>query len=192
MSIFIAYSILLFFLLFSLMALIISFSIIIGLIMAKGVPFISIPRADWLKMCEAAELKPGQIVYDLGCGKANLLTTAAKNFGVKGIGYEISLWPYVWGRMRVWLQKADVEIRMKNFFQADISKADVVFCYLFPQIMDQLEPKFKSELKPGAKVVSYAFTLPDTKPAKVISATLRYSFFNKKPRYTSVINVYQF
>ncbi|MFA6525914.1 MAG: hypothetical protein WCT26_00675 [Candidatus Buchananbacteria bacterium] len=192
MAIIIAYSILLFFLLFSLMALIISSSIILGLIMAKGVPFISIPRADWLKMCEAAELKPGQIVYDLGCGKANLLTTAAKNFGVKGIGYEISLWPYVWGRIRVWLQKADVQIRMKNFFQADISKADVVFCYLFPQIMDKLEPKFRSELKSGAKVVSYAFTLPNIQPAKVISATPRYSFFTHKPRYTSVINVYQF
>lgn len=192
MPILIAYSILMFFLLFSLAALIISSSIIFGLILAKGVPFISIPKNDWLKMSEAAELQPGQIVYDLGCGKANLLTAAAEVFGVKGIGYEISPWPYFWAKWRIWLSGADVKMHMQNFFQADIKNADVVFCYLFPQVMVQLEPKFISELKPGARVVSYAFTLPNVQPEKVISATARYSFFTKKPSYTSVINIYQF
>jgi len=187
-----AYFILLFFLLFSLAALIISSSIIFGLILAKGVPFISIPKNDWRKMSEAAELKPGQIVYDLGCGKANLLTTAVKNFGVRGIGYEISPWPYVWAKWRIWLSGADVEVRMRNFFQADIKNADVVFTYLFPQVMVELEPKFISELKPGAKVVSYAFVLPSIKPIKVISATPRFSWLTKKPLHTSSIYIYQF
>ena len=188
----IAYAILIFFVIFSFLALVASSSIAWGLIITKGVPFISTPRADWLKICEAAELKPGQVVYDLGCGKANLLTTAAKNFGVKGVGYEISLWPNIWSRFRVWRERADVEIRSKNFLKADISQADVVFCYLFPQVMAQLEPKFISELKPGAKVVSYAFTLPTVKPIKVVGSTPRYSFWTKKPLYASDIYVYQF
>jgi len=188
----IAYFILLFFVVFAFAALIMSTSIIFGLILAKGVPFISIPRNDWIATCEAAELKPGQIVYDLGCGKANLLTTAAKNFQVKGIGYEISLWPYIWGRMRIRLSGADVKVRMKNLFSADIKNADVVFCYLFPEVMARLEPKFVSELKPGAKVVSYAFSLPNVKPIKTVSATPRFSALTRKPRHTSEIYIYQF
>ncbi|MFA5020656.1 MAG: hypothetical protein WC517_01180 [Patescibacteria group bacterium] len=192
MPLIIVYIILIFFVVFSFLALLVFSSIAWGLIATKGVPFISTPRADWLKLCEAAELKPGQVVYDLGCGKANLLTTAAKNFGIRGVGYEISLWPNIWGRFRVWRRQADVEIRLKNFLKADISRADVVFCYLFPEVMAQLEPKFKSELKPGAKVVSYAFTLPNIKPAKVVSSTQKYSFWTKKPLHTSDINIYQF
>lgn len=192
MGIIFAYFILLVSLIFSAVAAVFSVSLIVGLFATKGVPFISIPRVDWLKMGEVAELKPGQVVFDLGCGKANLLTSAAKKFGVKGVGYEISLWPYLWGKWRIRLSRANVEVRLKNFFQADISQADVVFCYLFPHIMAQLEPKFSKELKPGAKVVSYAFALPNIKPAKIISATPRFSHFGKKPVHTANIYIYQF
>lgn len=192
MAVLIIYSILLFFIIFSFSILILSTSIIFGLILSKGVPFISIPRADWLKMSEAAELRPGQTVYDLGCGKANLLTVAAKKFGVKGVGYEISLWPYLWGRLRICRCRADVKIRFQNFFQADLKNADAVFCYLFPQVMAKLEPKFISELKPGARVVSYAFKLPNAQPIKIIGATPRFSAFRRKPRRIVSIYVYQF
>jgi hypothetical protein len=186
------YFVLLFFLVFSFLALVASSSIAWALIITKGVPFISTPRSDWLKICEAAELKPGQVVYDLGCGKANLLITAAKNFGIKGVGYEIALWPNVWGWLRIWWHRANVEIRMKNFLKADLGNADVVFCYLFPHVMDQLEAKFKKELKPGAKVVSYAFPMSNINPTKVVKSTQKYSFFTKKPIHTSNIYIYQF
>jgi len=188
----IIYVILITFVVVSFIALVFSSSIAWALIITKGVPFISTPRIDWIKICEAAELRPGQVVYDLGCGKANLLTTACDNFGVKGVGYEIALWPNIWGRFRVWRHKSDVEIRTKNFLKADLEKADVVFCYLFPHVMAQLEAKFKSELRPGSKVVSYDFTMPNIKITKTIDASTKYSFFTKKPIYTSKIHVYQF
>ncbi len=188
----IIYVILIGFLAAGLIGLVISSSIAWGLIITNGVPFISTPRSDWLRICEVADLKPGQVVYDLGCGKANLLTTAAKIFGVKGVGYEIALWPNIWGRYRVWRQQADVEIRAKNFLKADIEKADVVFCYLFPHVMAQLEPKFRSELKPGAKVVSYTFKMPNIEPTQIVKATQRYTWWSKKPTYTADIFVYQF
>jgi len=113
-------------------------------------------------------LKPGEKIYDLGCGKASLLVLAAKEFGAKGIGYELSLWPYLWSRFNIFISRANVEVRMKNFFKADLSDADVVYCYLFPEIMARLEPKFAKELKPTARVVSYGFKLPNTEPVKIV------------------------
>lgn len=89
----VGYAILIFIFISAFLFLLAASSVAWALIFTGGAPFISSPRIDWLKICEAAELKPGQTVYDLGCGKANLLTTAAKNFGVKGVGYEIALWP---------------------------------------------------------------------------------------------------
>lgn len=176
----------------TLAALIISGSIIVGLVMAKGVPFVSLPKADWTRMCELAEIKPGDKVYDMGCGKANLLIVANKKFGARAIGYEISLWPYLWGKLMIWLYGAKVELKMKDFMRADISEADVILSYLFPDAMARLEPKFKQELKSGAKVVSYAFYLPQTQPEKIASSYQKFSKITGKPLHTSKIYVYKF
>lgn len=183
--------ILLIILFFSIVVLFFSFSLIIGLVMTRGVPFISSPSYDLENICQAAQLKPGEIIYDLGCGKANLLTLAAQKFQAKGVGYELSLWPYFWGKLRTWLTGVDVKLYLKNFFEADLSNADVIFCYLFPEIMAELELKFQSELKKGARVVSYAFKLPNVKPAKIVDGKERISFFSKN-KSPGKIYVYQF
>lgn len=169
-----------------------SISLVIGLFMAKGVPFISSPSCDLKNICKSADLKKGEIIYDLGCGKANLLTVASKEFGAKGIGYEISLWPFVWAYLRIKFLKADVKIYLKNFLKADLSQADVVFCYLFPEIMEKLESKFQSELKSGARVVSHSFKLPNITPSNVIDGKQSKKIFNKNLRATGKIYVYRF
>lgn len=143
-------------------------SVIVGLVMARGVPFVSTPRRKYRQILSAADLKPAEKIYDLGCGKSALLVLAAKEFGAKGIGYELSLWPYLWSRFNIFISRANVEIRMKNFFKADLSDADVIYCYLFPEVMARLEPKFAKELKPTARVVSYSFKLPNTEPVKIV------------------------
>ncbi|MFA6919354.1 MAG: hypothetical protein WC244_04600 [Patescibacteria group bacterium] len=143
------------------------FSIVVGLIMT-GVPFVSSHFGDVNEILAVMELVPGQVICDLGCGKAQILIKACKKYKVKGIGYELSLWPYLWARLNVWLSGADVKIYFANFFQADLSKADMIYCYLFPEIMAKLEHKFQKELKPGAKVVSYGFKMPNMTPDKVV------------------------
>ncbi|OGY43227.1 MAG: hypothetical protein A3B89_01050 [Candidatus Buchananbacteria bacterium RIFCSPHIGHO2_02_FULL_40_13] len=143
-------------------------SLIIGLIMTGGVPFISTSKKDFQNILEAVDLKPGEIIYDLGCGKAHLLIYAAKKFGAKGVGYELTLWPYLWAKLKIYLTKANVKVFRQNFFKADLSQADVVFCYLFPAVMAKLEPKFSKELKSGNRLVSYAFKLPDKIADKVV------------------------
>ena len=155
-------------LIFSIITTVMMLSVIIGLIMTGGVPFISTNKRDFKAILKAVDLKTGEIIYDLGCGKAHLLIYAAKRFGARGVGYELALWPYLWAKVKIYLAKADVKIFRKNFFQADLSKADVVFCYLFPEVMAKLEPKFTQELKSGSRVVSYAFKLPTKVADKVV------------------------
>ena len=144
-----------------------SVSNIVGIIMT-GVPFVSSHNKDVNAILSAMELAPGQVICDLGCGKAQILIKACKRYGVKGIGYELSLWPYLWARINIWLARADVKIYLVNFFQADLGKVDLVYCYLFPEVMAKLEDKFKKELRSGARVVSYAFKMPNIMPEKTI------------------------
>lgn len=165
-------------------AMVMSISILIGLFRTK-VPFVSSSRKHFHTAMEAVGLKPGETVFDLGCGKAHLLIHAAKNFGAKGVGYEMALWPYLWAKFNIWISRADVTVHMSDFYKADISKADVVYCYLFPEVMDRLAPKFARELKPGARVASYGFKISHVEPAKTVVT-------NQKTPEMGKIRIYNF
>ncbi len=167
---YLAWFLIILFLMISFVTLFFYSSLVIGLIQARGVPFVSLPKKDWKRMCLSAEVREGQTVFDLGCGKANLLITAVKDFKAKGVGYEISLWPYFLARIRNWYYKTNLDLRLSNFLKADLSSSDVIFCYLFPYVMGDLEKKFEKELKSGTKVVCYAFKLPNRIPDKIIDS----------------------
>lgn len=160
--------ILLIILVITIFATVMMISIVWGLMATGGVPFISTNKKDFKAILQAVELKPKETLYDLGCGKAHLLIYASKYFGAKGIGYELTLWPYLWAKLKIYLTKTSVDILRQNFFKADLTKADVVFCYLFPEVMAKLESKFGEELKSGSRVVSYAFKLPNRYADKIV------------------------
>ena len=57
-----------------------------------------------------------------------------------------------------------VEIREQDFLTADRSAASVVTLYLSKEGNLAVKPKLMRELKPGARVVSYAFDMGDWAP----------------------------
>lgn len=135
-----------------------------------GAPWVPTFGKTVLEQIKLAGIKPGEIVYDLGCGDGRWLFRAAKlTSGKKFIGYEISVLPYVLAKIRRWFSpdRSRLEFRFKNYFHEDLSQADVVYCFGLPQVISRLEPKLAAELKPGARLVSYVFRLPHKQPAKV-------------------------
>lgn len=173
------------FLILAIITTIFAFSLIIGLIQTNGVPFLSTPPKKVSKILEVAKINSGDIIYDLGCGKASLLIEASKKYNAKGIGYELSLFPYLWAKFSIFINKANVKVYRKNFFQADLSNADIVFCYLFSHIMIKLESKFEKELKTNAKVLSYSFQLPNINPVETVITN------PKKPKQNKIY-IYKF
>jgi trans-aconitate methyltransferase len=112
-------------------------------------------------------MKKGQTMVDLGCGDGRVLRQAWKNYKVKAIGFEINILAYIKARvLSMGLQH--VEIRRKNFWSQNLAGADIVFCYLFPDVMQKLSDKLMAELRPGTWVVSCNFALPGFKPLRVV------------------------
>ena len=127
------------------------------------------PWAPWWRTSDAkireclklAKVTKKDIVYDLGCGDARSLIIAAKEFGAKGVGIEIDYLRFFISSMLLRSSGVldKVQIKRKNFFDVDISKASVVFVYLVPKALGRLLPKFKKELKKGTRIVSYRYEI---------------------------------
>lgn len=133
----------------------------------QGALYVSTSGARIEAFLDAVSMKPGQLLVDLGCGDGRVLTGAYHRYGVRAVGYELNWMAYGRARLRCMGQKG-VRLVRKNFWDADISAADVVFCYLFPDVLKRLAQKIRHEVKPGAMVVSCNFPLPGLTPKQVM------------------------
>jgi predicted RNA methylase len=131
----------------------------------RGAPWVPTGIRTVLKMLKMAETKPGDVVYDLGCGDGRIILAAVRRFNAKAVGIEIDPLRYVWSQFIITLlgHRDQIEIIYGDFFKQDLSRADVVTCYLLQTTNEKLESKLLQELRPGARVVSYTFTFPNMK-----------------------------
>ena len=117
-------------------------------------------------MLKLAEVKPGDVVYDLGCGDGVIVTTAAQKYGSRAVGIDID--PQ---RVKEATERAQkmgvsdkVQIREGDLFEADIKDATVVTLYLLQSLNIKLMPKLQKELKPGTRIVSQSFDMGEAWP----------------------------
>ena len=88
------------------------------------------PQRHKKKIFELADLKPTDILYDLGCGDASILIFAVKNFKIKkAIGFEDNSTRNYIARINVKKARLSDRIIIKNddFEKIDVSEADVIF-----------------------------------------------------------------
>lgn len=133
------------------------------------VPFISVPTVILGDIAHALAIDDMSVVYDLGCGDARVLSYLAKqNRKATYIGIENGGFPALLARVITgWNKKrgqGTVQILQKDFFTEDLSRATHIFLYLYPNVMDDLLPKFDKELKKGTRVVSATFTFTQKQP----------------------------
>ena len=133
----------------------------------RGAIFVGTPQKRVNFFLDHAPMEPGQVLYDLGCGDGRVLRTAAKRYKVRAVGFEVNPMAWVLARIRTF-GLSGVTVRFKDFRRIDLKPADVVFCYLFPDVMKIIVPKLEAELKPGARVASANFPIPSWKPDAVI------------------------
>jgi SAM-dependent methyltransferase len=133
------------------------------------VAYVPTPDTVVEKMLELAEIRAGDVVYDLGCGDGRILVAAAKKYGVKAVGVEID--PKVVQKAVDNVKQNHVEelvtIRQADIFTIDLSDATVVMLYLLPDLNVKLMPQL-AKMKPGSRIVSHAFPMKGAKPERVV------------------------
>ncbi len=124
------------------------------------------------RMLEMADVRPGEVVYDLGCGDGRIPIAAAKKYGSKSWGFDIN--PV---RVKESLEnvaknnvKHLVTIKLQDIFELDLSKADIITLYLLPQLNVKLIPQL-DKLKPGCRIVSHDFNMEGVRPKREVTYT---------------------
>ncbi|WP_262248990.1 SAM-dependent methyltransferase [Parapedobacter soli] len=134
------------------------------------VPYVPTDQKTVEEMLKLAGVKPGDVVYDLGCGDGRIVITAAAKFGATGVGVDLN--PERIKEANANAAAAGVTDKVTfvlgDLFEFDFSKANVVTMYLLPSVNLALRPKLQKELKPGSRIVSHDFDMGDWKPEKTV------------------------
>lgn len=127
---------------------------------AKGAPWVPTSRQVIRRMLEMADLRPGELLFDLGCGDGRVLITAARSFGARAVGVEVDLSRYLWSVFAVTFRGlwSRVKVIRGDLFSVNLAEADVIFTFLLQDTNERLKEKLRRELRPGTRIISNIFT----------------------------------
>jgi len=136
---------------------------------ATGIPWVPSGDRRIRRALELAALQPGETFVDLGCGDGRVLIAAARDFGARAVGIEVSPLHCLVARLRA--QAAGVgqrvTIQWADFYRADLGGADVVYQFGHSRFAGRLKDQLGRQLRPGARMVSINVDLPGWQPAAV-------------------------
>ena len=134
-------------------------------------PFVPSPPQVIRQMLLLADVRPGEVIFDLGAGDGRTVIMAAKDFSARAVGVELRDDLVKKALGTVYEQNLQDRITIVNgdMLGVDLSSADVVFLYLTTSANEKLRPKLDAELKRGVRIVSHDYEVVGWKPVKVVN-----------------------
>ena len=128
------------------------------------------PPETVAEMLRMANIKKGDVLYDLGSGDGRIPIAAAKRFGIRAVGIEID--PKLIAEAETNARTAGVaelvRFRNEDMFRIDVTEANIVTLYLSDKLNVLLRPKLLRELRPGSRILSHDFRMGDWKPEQTV------------------------
>jgi SAM-dependent methyltransferase len=137
-------------------------------------PYVPTPWPIVDDMLRLADVRPTDVIYDLGSGDGRLVVEAAKRYRARGVGVELQ--GDLVKAALAGARREGVADRVKfvhgDLFETDLHDATVVTLYLLPRFATRLVPKLRAELRPGARIVSHDYPLSPWPADKVLTFDL--------------------
>jgi predicted RNA methylase len=132
-------------------------------------PFVPSPVLVIQHMLKLADLRAGEVFFDLGSGDGRTVIMAAKAFGARAVGVELreDLAKKALSTIHDNGLENRVTIVNGDMFGVNLASADVIFLYLTTSANEKIRGKLEAELKKGVRVVSHDYEIVGWKPVKV-------------------------
>lgn len=146
-----------------------------------GAPYVPTKNMLTVEILKEIKFKKNSLFVELGSGDGRIVRTAVRLYGVKGIGVDINPLLTFWAnclshsglsriKKRFWslrrlagpqndTKKEDIHFVTDNILNVDLTKADYIYLFLFPALIQKLLPKFNKELKKGTIIISHGFPI---------------------------------
>jgi SAM-dependent methyltransferase len=136
----------------------------------EPIPFVPTTMPVVERMLELAEVKKGDVIYDLGCGDGRILIHAAKKFGTRGVGIDLDPQRVAEARERAKAEGVShlLDFRSEDGTQTDISEATVVTLYMFKWFNNAIRPKLQ-KLRSGSRIVMHDYGMDEWEPTSIVT-----------------------
>ncbi len=125
----------------------------------KGSPYVATRNKRIDDILKNANLKKNKVFIELGSGDGRIVRTAVEKYGVIGLGVDINPLLVFWSKILSRKLKDKINFKTQDIFQTDLKKADYLYLFLMPKLIEKLKPKMEKELKKGALVISHGFKI---------------------------------
>src|SRR3990167_5398639 len=140
-----------------------------------GAPYLPTRKQQVTAALDLLDLKPGQLVLDLGSCDAGFLIAAAKQ-GINGIGYEINPILVMWSKLASWQYRQLVTIKWRNYWGEKLPPAEGIYVFLIGRYMKKLDSKLCAELTQPTKLASYTFKIPSKRVVEQKNGVFLYGY----------------
>ncbi len=145
---------------------------------ASGAPWVPTFKRDIERIRRLLDLKDGEKFVELGCGDGRVVLALSSPLLQKerdrvrskiiAVGVELSIIQWIAAQIRRIITRSwNTRFVLGNAFAYDLRDADAVYLFLLPETYEKIRPKLEAELKPGARLVSFVWPIPDWNPTKV-------------------------
>ena len=136
----------------------------------EPIPFVPTTMPVVERMLELAEIRTGDLIYDLGCGDGRILIHAAKIYGTRGVGIDLDPERVAEAREKAKAEGVShlLEFRAEDGTQTDISNATVVALYMFKWFNNAIRPKLQ-KLRSGSRIVTHDYDMDEWAPTRVVT-----------------------
>ncbi|GEM_PF-1722941 len=136
----------------------------------KLIPYVTSKNFLLKKLLEKTVglISPIDKILELGCGNAKILKALVQKYDCTGVGYELQIAPFLSALIRTYFLRQKIKIHHQNFFNINFKNYTVIYGYLLPYLMPQVEEKILKECAPGTLIILNSFPLPNLRPFDTI------------------------
>lgn len=120
------------------------------------VPIVVTPKEYYKELFNNFKIESGKNIYELGSGRGDFLFAVEKFAGEKLVGYELSFLHVAYARLRAYIKKSNAKFFAVDFFEEDLSDADIIYMFMVEPIINKAWKKIKNECKRGTVVIVLA------------------------------------